>query len=173
MLKKSILTGIIILGMGLVGCQSTYNSVKAYSSEVKNVKVKSKDIRVTYEDFKINIPKRWEKSTIEDMDFYKLEERNANLSIALVKYEDDLDSYIESVKKFATNTLGAKEIKEDEIEGMHSISYSYNLSQENDIYTNQVYLKVDDKIYVFTLMSDEDDYDIDVDVFKKVIETIR
>lgn len=173
MLKKSILAGVIILGMGLVGCQSTYNSAKAYSSEVKNVKVKSKDIRVTYDDFKINIPKRWEKSTIEDMDFYKLEERNANLSIALVKSEDDLDSYIDSVKKFATNTLGAKEIKEEEIEGMPSISYSYNLAEGNSIYTNQVYLKVDDKIYVFTLMSDEDDYSIDVDAFKKVIKTVR
>lgn len=180
MQKKILLTGIMFLGIGLVGCQSDVSETQKveYSDDVKKVNKKSDSLRISYSEFKIDMPEYWEKSKVDDIDIFKIPEREANISIKSIKNVNlTLDSYIEKVKLYIESNLNVTDIEEELIEvdknQLKSLMYNCNINENDSIYVYQTSMKIDQNIYVFTLVSNEEDHGKDVDTLKQVLETIK
>lgn len=184
MSKKILLMGIMFLSIGLVGCQSGVDGSSeakeaAFSDDVKKVKKKNDSLRITYSEFKIDVPKNWEKTKVDNVDIFRIPGRDANISIKTIDNANiSLDSCIEKVKLYAQEELKVTDIEENSLrvdnKELKTVMYNCVVNSNDLIYVNQAYMKLDDKIYVFTLVSNEDDdYEVDVDSFEKVIATIK
>lgn len=184
MSKKILLTGIMFLSIGLVGCQNGIDDISKkdkveYSDDVKDIKLKKDSLRISYSGFKIDIPNNWGHINVNGSDVFNIPGRSSNISIDVVDGKDvSLDSYINESKSYVANELKVQNIEEEDITVgkyiLKSIIYNYTVKNNDAIYIYQTAMKVKDKIYVFTLVSNENgDSQEDVNELKNILETIK
>lgn len=181
-MKKSILyISVIIMAVGLVGCQvkeqSGSESVGTENaSEVVYSKVKKNTRVVSYGDFEIKFPKDWICENVDGVDLYRNVERLSNISVTKV-LDEQVDSYMEDLKKYNEENLKVDNVSEEilDVNGVKikSIKYDYTVPNGDNTYVEQSLIQGDGCLYVLTLLSNENNYMEDVEQYKKILETIK
>lgn len=182
MRKKGLLISMILLNAGLIGCknENVEMSVKKpkYSAPIEKVKEKHESVRVSYKDFKIDLPKTYEHSNVEDADIFKINDRESNISIKYLDIEGvSIETYKKKALTYITERLKGFNIKENEVKingfDSCSIEYKYKANKEDIVYVQQVFLKKKETIYIITLLSNEKDYKNEKIELKKILDSIK
>lgn len=163
--------------MSMAGC-SKMNVNAAEVVNNKCVKI-GRDKTIRYENLKMKVPAIWNKSCITDgMEIYK--EENKETTFSIVKSASEVymaDGYFDKIYEHLKNVVKSSDVSSERFKIGKAyalkVKYKYSVNNGDEAMVYQVHIIKNGEVYILTMLTKEDNSELEFDVMDRIVKSIR